>query len=113
MPTPSPAWASELVLAYESRASNQFILFGNVHDRVAVNDRLVGLADYLWQFYLPRPWFVEDLATLPPRAAYETWVVGSWGAFAWGEVRFPPVVYGLVAASGAIVARHELRWSER
>lgn len=47
MPNPSPAWASELVLAYESRASNRFILFGNVHDRVAVGGRLVGLADYL------------------------------------------------------------------
>jgi hypothetical protein len=46
VPNP-PAWASELVLAYESRASNQFILFGNVHDRVAVDDRLVNLADYL------------------------------------------------------------------
>jgi hypothetical protein len=50
--TPSPAgspptWASDLVLAYESRASNQFILFGNVHDRIAVGDRLVSLADYL------------------------------------------------------------------
>ncbi len=43
----APAWASELVLAYESRASNQFILFGNVHDRVAVDGRLVSLADYL------------------------------------------------------------------
>ena len=47
MPNPSPAWASELVLAYESRAANQFILYGNVHDRVAVNGRLVSLADYL------------------------------------------------------------------
>ncbi|HUQ11765.1 MAG TPA: AAA family ATPase [Steroidobacteraceae bacterium] len=47
MPNPSPAWASELVLAYESRAANQFILYGNVHDRVAVADRLVNLADYL------------------------------------------------------------------
>jgi hypothetical protein len=50
--TPSPAgsaptWASELVLAYESRACNQFILFGNVHDRLAVGERLVSLADYL------------------------------------------------------------------
>jgi hypothetical protein len=43
----SPTWASELVLAYESRASNQFILFGNVHDRVAVDERLVGFADFL------------------------------------------------------------------
>jgi SpoVK/Ycf46/Vps4 family AAA+-type ATPase len=47
VPTPSPAWASELGLAYESRAANQFILFGNVHDRVAVAGRLVSLADYL------------------------------------------------------------------
>jgi hypothetical protein len=44
---PRPAWASELVLAYESRASNQFILFGNVHDRLAVGGRLVSLVDYL------------------------------------------------------------------
>jgi hypothetical protein len=44
---PTPAWATELVLAYESRASNQFILFGNVHDRLAVGDKLVNLADYL------------------------------------------------------------------
>ena len=44
---PTPAWAKELVLAYESRASNQFILFGNVHDRLAVGERLVNLADYL------------------------------------------------------------------
>jgi hypothetical protein len=47
VPTPSPAWARELVLAYESRASNQFILFGNVHDRVPVGGRLVSLASYL------------------------------------------------------------------
>jgi hypothetical protein len=43
----TPAWARELVLAYESRAAHQFILFGNVHDRLAVGDRLVSLADYL------------------------------------------------------------------
>ena len=49
MPAPpnAPAWAAELALAYESGASNQFILFGNVHDKVAVGDRLVNLADYL------------------------------------------------------------------
>src|SRR5688572_32742053 len=43
----APAWANELALAYESGASSQFILFGNVHDRLAVGDRLVSLADYL------------------------------------------------------------------
>jgi len=46
-PQPAPAWANELALAYESGASSQFILFGNVHDRVAVGERLVSLADFL------------------------------------------------------------------
>jgi hypothetical protein len=54
MPAFTPAWANELVLAYESRAANQFILFGNVHDRVAVDDRLVNLADYLEDALLKR-----------------------------------------------------------
>ncbi len=49
MPAPqsAPAWANDLALAYESGASSQFILFGNVHDRLAVGERLVSLADFL------------------------------------------------------------------
>jgi len=49
LPSPSsaPSWATELALSYESGASSQFVLFGNVHDRLAVGDRLVNLADYL------------------------------------------------------------------
>lgn len=57
MPAPpnAPAWAAELALAYESGAASQFILFGNVHDRLAVGPddpraggaTLVNLADYL------------------------------------------------------------------
>jgi len=46
-PQSAPAWAKELALAYESGASSQFILFGNVHDRLAVGQRLVSLADFL------------------------------------------------------------------
>lgn len=42
-----PAWASELALAYESGAHGQFILYGNVHDRLAAGTRLVNLASYL------------------------------------------------------------------
>jgi hypothetical protein len=42
-----PAWASELALAYESGAQGQFILYGNVHDRIAVGTRLENLASYL------------------------------------------------------------------
>lgn len=49
MPAPqgAPSWASELALAYESGAHGQFILYGNVHDRMAVGARLVNLAGYL------------------------------------------------------------------
>jgi hypothetical protein len=49
MPAPegAPAWAGELALAYESGAHGQFILYGNVHDRMAVGDELVSLAGYL------------------------------------------------------------------
>jgi len=43
----APAWASELALAYESGAHGQFVLYGNVHDRMAVGDGLVNLAGYL------------------------------------------------------------------
>ena len=46
-PQSAPAWANDLALAYESGASSQFILFGNVHDRLAVSERLVSLADFL------------------------------------------------------------------
>lgn len=49
MPAPegAPSWAVELALAYESGAHGQFILFGNVHDRIAVGPRLVNLTGYL------------------------------------------------------------------
>ena len=49
MPAPqgAPAWAGELALAYESGAHGQFILYGNVHDRVAVGGRLINLSGYL------------------------------------------------------------------
>lgn len=47
VPQGAPAWASELTLAYESGAHGQFILYGNVHDRLVVGERLVSLAGYL------------------------------------------------------------------
>ncbi|MFL6547181.1 MAG: AAA family ATPase, partial [Povalibacter sp.] len=55
MPAPSgaPSWANELALAYESGAHGQFILYGNVHDRIALQPseqksaRLVNLPGYI------------------------------------------------------------------
>jgi len=49
MPAPqgAPGWAAELSLAFESGASGQFVLYGNVHDRLAVGGRLVDIEGYL------------------------------------------------------------------
>ena len=43
----APGWARELSVAFESGAHGQFILYGNVHDRLPLNDRLVNLERYL------------------------------------------------------------------
>jgi hypothetical protein len=58
--TPStslPAWANELVTAYESHAANQFILHGNVDDRLVVpaakGKELGSLGDFLSRVLLP------------------------------------------------------------
>lgn len=47
LPANAPAWAAQLALAYESGAHGQFILYGNVHDRLPQRGRLVGLTRYL------------------------------------------------------------------
>ena len=49
MPAPqsAPEWASELYIAFESGASGQFILYGNVHDRLPVAGRLVAIERYI------------------------------------------------------------------
>ncbi|WP_411833408.1 AAA family ATPase [Pseudoxanthomonas mexicana] len=43
----APAWAHELALAYESGAHGQFVLHGNVNDRLPLDGRLVGLTRWL------------------------------------------------------------------
>jgi hypothetical protein len=47
LPPDAPAWAAELALAYESGAHGQFVLHGNVQDRLPVDGELVNLARYL------------------------------------------------------------------
>jgi hypothetical protein len=49
MPAPqgAPEWAAELSIAFESGASGQFVLYGNVHDRLAVGGRLVTIERYI------------------------------------------------------------------
>jgi len=52
MPDNTPAWASELTVAFKSGASGQCVLFGNVHDRLAVNDQLISIDGYLQHMLL-------------------------------------------------------------
>jgi SpoVK/Ycf46/Vps4 family AAA+-type ATPase len=53
-----PTWASELITLYESGAANQFVLYGNVYDRMVLplegGAQLGNLTDFLRQVLLPR-----------------------------------------------------------
>jgi len=46
-PQGAPDWASALTVRFESGASGQFILYGNVHDRIAVGGRFVNIEQYI------------------------------------------------------------------
>ena len=43
----APGWAAEIALAYESTAQGQFIVSGNVHDRLPLSGTLVNLARFI------------------------------------------------------------------
>ena len=74
------------------------------------------LLSYLWQFYFPMLPFQDDFA-FPGSKALPVdyiWLQGTWGAFGWLEVKFPPITYDLligvmvlvvVAAGVALVRR--------
>lgn len=53
-----PGWARELVTLYESNASNQFILYGNVYDRMLLplgaKAEIGTLTDFLLRVLMPR-----------------------------------------------------------
>jgi hypothetical protein len=53
-----PQWAQKMISLYESRAVNQFILHGNVNDRVYLPLRdkasLGGIRDFLLRVLLPQ-----------------------------------------------------------
>jgi hypothetical protein len=43
----APEWAKELCVGFESGASGQFVLYGNVHDRRLTGGELVNVEDYV------------------------------------------------------------------
>lgn len=47
LPAHAPPWSHELARAYESGAHGQFILYGNVHDRLPLSGDLVNLSHFL------------------------------------------------------------------
>lgn len=58
VPPPLPAWVQTVIDLYNSQAHNQFILTGNVNDRLPLPAEAapagVGLAEYLQQTVIPR-----------------------------------------------------------
>ena len=55
---PLPSWARSLADLYESNAANQFIIYGNISDRMVLPPppapRLGGMPDFLIGVLLPR-----------------------------------------------------------
>ncbi|HVF09764.1 MAG TPA: ATP-binding protein [Abditibacteriaceae bacterium] len=53
-----PDWATELITLYESNATNQFVLYGNIYDRMVLplgaKMELGSLSDFLLRALLPR-----------------------------------------------------------
>ncbi|MEA2466096.1 MAG: hypothetical protein QOJ57_222 [Thermoleophilaceae bacterium] len=66
------------------------------------------LASYLWQFYLPRLPFQQDLNFLYPvishYPAFQIWLAGGWANFGWSSVWFPPWVYYVFLAAVTMAA---------
>lgn len=57
------------------------------------------LISYVWQYYLPRTPFQDDLVAFAPTLpAYDVLIKMGWAAFGWQEVRFGEPVYWLFAA---------------
>ena len=48
-----PDWAADLSVAIESGACGQFLLYGNIHDRLAIQGRFVGLDRFIEDEMLP------------------------------------------------------------
>jgi 4-amino-4-deoxy-L-arabinose transferase-like glycosyltransferase len=79
----------------------------------AAASNLSGLLSYLWQIYLPKMPFMNDLF-VQSWPAFEIWVVRGWDAFGWYAVSFPLWVnVGIVscmlaagALAGAALVRH-------
>jgi 4-amino-4-deoxy-L-arabinose transferase-like glycosyltransferase len=64
-----------------------------------------GRIDYLWQFYLPKLPFLNNVPAIERLPAFDVWIKTGWGAFGWLEVRFPEAAYVVLAiATAAILA---------
>lgn len=80
---------------------------------------------YVWQFYLPRPSFLQPapFGSEGGDPLYHTWMKSGWAAFGWLEVRLPEWVYktlgwvsagalvgGVVAAARGVLRDPRLLW---
>ena len=110
-----PAWAVELIELYESNASNQFIVHGDVQDRIlipaALEPRIGDLKSFLLDVLLPRFDVVlsYDLGTLsfvPFSADCCSCVVGSGSFWCWGAGLVSCFVGGLGCHESCSLAWH-------
>jgi 4-amino-4-deoxy-L-arabinose transferase-like glycosyltransferase len=75
-------------------------------------------ASYLWQFYLPKLGFMQDVR-VDSDYGYDVWFRTGWGVFGWKEVRLPETVYSwlrwvsyaVLIAAGVALVRRKVRLS--
>lgn len=86
-----------------------------VPSATGANQLHVGLIDYLWQFYLPKPPFLGAVPAIDRLPAYDVWIKTGWGAFGWLEVRFPEPVYVVLAVAtvGLVIGGVTALWRSR
>lgn len=85
----APAWAADIALAYESTAQGQFVLSGNVHDRIPIGGQLVNLGGFIEKELLAsfQVIFTFDLGN-GLRIARGSELLGDWS----GLKRLDPII---------------------
>ncbi|HEX5910130.1 MAG TPA: DUF2142 domain-containing protein [Thermoleophilaceae bacterium] len=62
------------------------------------------MASYLWQFYLPRLGFMQDIKTVTGIPVYDVWFKDLVGNFAWLQISQPGWLYAVLAVLTVAVA---------
>ena len=74
---------------------------------------------YVWQYYLPRLWFLQHYTPTAGYPAYDVWIKEGWADFGWLDVELPGWIYpvfgwftAVVGAAGVVIVAARTRGAE-